>query len=278
MSTADAKEQLHRSGARTTVLVVLAAISLGSGVWTLYQLGGAPSVVYYPLAVLVFVALPVAAGIVARRWCSPRRPARDVGVALCAWLSLSVLFVGAYAFVPYLLLVDTVTPPTECDGSYITDARRQHVDGHEAVLIVEDDAVRVDTVLGRQPGPTRTYVVDKATDAVVYSIDYPDDNVAVAIRGHVIYLFNDALGTWIDKRTGESMQDRRLISVDSYGRNVPDSFENTGVFGWRGTFETTGYFSIWWDDGEVELLRKLTFSGLQRGCHVDGATGQLTKL
>ena len=261
------------------IRVAAAIVVVDIGVWLVYQcvLGG-PSAGFYPMVGVCFLVVPVLGAAVAARRPGTRRGRTFAAVAGGVVVVQVFSFVLGYAFVPYFAAVTTVDPPASCDGSYTGTDRRIRVGEKTMILLIQEKDVLVAAEVDAATRASTVHLVRTPDLAVLYSVSYPDDNVAVAMSGTTVFLFNEALGTMVDRATGAPVRERMVVSIDSYGRNVPDSFENTGMFGWRGTFETSGYFSIWWRDGSVELLQELTFSGLQDGCYIDGQTNTVRKL
>lgn len=262
---------------RRVIAVATAAASVDLGGWLVYQFAlGAPSRAFYPMAAACFVVVPIVGAAIAARYRSRTRGRAFAAVFGGVTGAQVLAFIVGYAFVPYFAAVATVDTPPSCDGSYTNNDRRIRIDGRTMISLIEERDVLVTAEVDATTRASTVRLIRTTDHTLLFSISYPDDNIAVAVSPTTVFLFNEALGTLIDRDTGA--RTRRLVSIDSYGRNVPDSFENTGIFGWRGTFETTGYFSIWRRDGSVELLQKLTFSGIQNGCLIDGPTGAIHKL
>ena len=54
--------------------------------------------------------------------------------------------------------------------------------------------------------------------------------------------------------------------MDNYGMNT------------NMKFQTSGIISIWYKDGTVKSLTRLTFNGIIQGCYIQGETGKIIKL
>jgi len=68
----------------------------------------------------------------------------------------------------------------------------------------------------------------------------------------------------INKRSGE--REERFVTMDNYGMNT------------NMKFQTNGIISIWYKDGTVKSLTRLTFNGIIQGCYIQGETGKIIKL
>lgn len=276
----------HRSPAWPAVTIAVFVVALDTGLWLVYQCAlGSPRGWFYAMAGLCFVLIPLIGALTAvrvmqRRPAPPSRArAAGTGAAILGAVVGAQLvgFLVGYSFVPYVTAVTTVdTRVARCDGTYTTSDRRIQVGGRTGIVLHQDTDVIAAAVVDPDTHASSVHLIRPDDDKIVFSISYPDDTVAVAVSDTTVFIFNDALGTLIDKGTGARAP--RAMSIDSYGRNESHPFESPSLFGHDGTFETTGYFSIWWQDGSVDLLQRLTFSGIQSGCFIDGDTNTLHPL
>lgn len=268
----------RRHGPLRLIAAVAVTVSVATAVWAAYQLGfGAPSPAFYWIAGVCFLAIPVAGGWTIARTRSSRRARTTAAVASVSFVVQLALFVLAYSFGAYFLLAATVTTPGYCDGGYRGTGPRIRVAGHDAIVIAQDPAVTVATTVDPTTRASTTYVLRRPGTSVLYTIGYPDDTVAVALDQTSVVLFNNALGTFIDKHSGRPI--RYPLTLDSYGANHRHASDNHGLGPAKsGVFETTGYFSFWRADGSVRLLEKLTFNGIQSGCLINGHDKTISEL
>jgi hypothetical protein len=225
---------------------------------------------FYCFALLCFLAGPLAAGFVAVKNSETGRTATFLisgGIVLGTSL---FLFVLTYAFA-IILLITTVPVPASCDSTYhgtgMPAALGYTLPGGADGIVVSEDA---DTLIVARPDyewpphPITVFLVNRSDGKILWSAGFPSDNIAAAIDDDTAYVFYEGLGEFIDRHTG--LRQDRVLSMDNYGMNT------------NGKFQTTGIISFWKRDGTVKSLSRLTFSGVVRGCHIRGDTGEITRL
>lgn len=216
---------------------------------------GAPPKLFHIFAIFGFVGGALIAVCVAKRLHPKNNVGKLLAIGGATLGALLVMFIIVYAFITRGFFITTVPIPAYCDGVYSEEPAYTMPDGTPGVLVAQDADVTIAAKIDAKD-ESDVYVVRRADTKIIWQNHFKDDTIAVAFDDAYAYIFNDALGNWVNKETGREDMDR-ILSIDTYGQNTNN-------------FETTGIFSIWHKDGSVQSLRILTFSGIIKGCAVDG--------
>lgn len=225
---------------------------------------------FYPWAFFVFLIAPAITGCIAVM----RSPTRKVYAFLIGSSSVLTSVTLLFIFVCAIAIrfgIGSIQLATDCDSTYAN----HHIpsalaymfrSGSEGILLIHDTSTAIVATVDYQhmPHPSTIALVRTSDEKVLWNITFPHDTVAVAMDTTTAYIFQDGIGYFIDKHTGQ--QEDNYMTMDSYGIND------------RGFFETVGIISSWKTDGSVKLLTSLTFNGIAQGCYINGNTQTIIKL
>jgi hypothetical protein len=250
-----------------TKIGVIVGLSWGMLSGVIYQVVlHAPRSAFYFFALLAFVIGPIIGGFVAAKKPAEHRSKVFIFSSAISFVLLSGIFILTFAFVP-VFLVTSFNLPSSCNGTYKSaDISREisyiFPDGTRGVLINQNASSLVATKIDYNlpSHPTHTYLIRRSDNKVLWHIDFADDTVAVAFDNDTAYVFNNALGYFLDTQTGERKD--VALSMDNYGYNDHDKFQTTGIF------------TTWHRDGSVKSLSRLYFNGVERGCYITGNTSR----
>lgn len=230
----------------------------------------APKSLFYFFAVLAFGVGPFIGGfITAARSARQKRRAFLFSSLTSSGLLLSI-FILVFAFMPVLFMT-SLNLPQSCNGTYKSTNPPPKIaytfpDGTQGIVLNENATSLVATKIAyNQPShPTHVYLIRRRDDKALWQKDFANDTVAVECDSDTAYVFNDALGYFIDTNTGERQD--IVLSMDNYGYND------------HAIFQTIGIMTIWRRDGSVSSLAHLYFSGIEKGCYITGSTSSISKL
>jgi hypothetical protein len=225
---------------------------------------------FYWFALPYFLAGPLIAGTVTAGATHKNRYKASLTSAGAVFGMAILIFVLTYAL-GIVLLITSVDLPSYCDSTYqnsdLPAAIKYDLPGGDDGIVVVEDAssmvvVKID--YERSLHPSTVLLIDKSDGRILWSADLPNDNIAAALDNDTAYIFYEGLGDLLDRRTGERID--RFVTMDNYGMNT------------NMKFQTTGIISIWYKDGKVKSLTRLTFNGIIQGCYIKGETGKIITL
>jgi hypothetical protein len=226
--------------------------------------------VFYWFALPYFLAGPLVAGTVTSLKSHKHKNADSLTSIGAVFGMTLFLFVLAYA-ITIIFLITNIELPASCDSTYQSDnlpyaLKYRLPGGDEGIVVIEDasSAVVAQIDYERPPHPTTVYLINKSDGIILWAADLPNDNIAAALDNDTAYIFYEGLGDFINKRSGKL--EERFLSMDNYGMNT------------NMKFQTTGIISVWYKDGTVKSLPRLTFNGIIQGCYIYGENGKIITL
>jgi hypothetical protein len=243
-----------------------------------------PGALFYPFAIVVFIAGPLLAAVTAarQRRSNKRRAFLAAGSAVFGLATL--LFAVSYVVYPQLART-SVSLPAFCGafdgGPHPPASLAYDLPGVGATTrLTSNDHIAVVAAIDftHAPYPSTVYLVQKGDGRVLGSLGFPNDSLSAAIDGGTLYLYNDKLGFLIDARTGAQITS--FMIIDNYGglsstdRPVFAPGRATG----RWYMETTAIISSWRVDGTVVSRARPVFNSIAFSCFITGQTGVVTEL
>jgi hypothetical protein len=230
----------------------------------------APSSLFYVFAVLSFLLGPVVAGSIDTVISPSHKFIIFLASSGVVFGSIFVLFFLIYAIL-IRLFTTSVQLPTYCDGTYHqgnipSNLKYSLPDKVRGILINSDNNTAVVATIDYDhlPHPSTLFLINKASGDILLRTYFPDDNIAAALDYNTVYLFNNGIGLFVNKLTGE--RENYFLTMDTYGTNT------------LGYFETSGIISSWNRNGSVKSLPHLSFNGIVQGCYISAAAKEIIKL
>lgn len=152
-----------------------------------------------------------------KKWLTRRRVVTVVPVALVG--ALGVLLLVVFVALPLVGSFGSVSVLENCTdlASHLPASREYALPGiGTGTLLVEnaDIAAIVMANYGETPFTTQVYLVNRHTNQVANSFEFPTNVIDAGFDDTALYLFNDKLGHFVSARTGESIN--FVVTSDNY--------------------------------------------------------------
>ena len=140
-----------------------------------------------------------------------------VGLAIAGAMvvALFAMYTGFLLTSPY----DAKAIPATCTtaAAQFPASRTYDLPGLGTGVVVTGDSSTAVVLIGNygsNPFAAHVYVVDRATNSVIRSFEFSNDEVAASIQDGVVYLFNDAIGYFFEASTGAKVPS--IVESDNY--------------------------------------------------------------
>jgi hypothetical protein len=145
-------------------------------------------------------------------------PRRTLLAAL-GLLAAMVVLIGTYLFFVIASPYASEPVPASCSTSvsHIPATAQYDIPGvGSGVLLTEDSttAVAITANYGQTPLTVDGYIVSKNRRSVLRHLSLANAELAAAIHGGTVYLFNDKIGYWTDAGTGQPIN--YFVESDNY--------------------------------------------------------------
>lgn len=233
---------------------------------TIFQGSGT---LFYWFALFFFIIGPLVAGFTTMSRLTDNK-IRGFGISVILVLGTALIFFILVYAIGIVFLINTINLPGMSNETYQIenlppDTIYTIPGGARGILVKEDTNTAIvaiiDPVSHQHPGTV--LLIQKNKGDILWSIDVPSDNIAVAMDNDTAYIFHHGIGYFINKNTGELLN--KFLSMDNYGTNS------------MGKFQTTGIISTWNRDGTVKPLNRLTFNGIVNGYFIRGNTEEILR-
>lgn len=238
---------------------------------------------FYFFAALAFLGGPLIAGITA----AVRAPKRKLPAFFAAggivFGVVFALFILMYLVIPQFQRT-SIRLPAACDDSAISSPLPAPLayplleTGGTGILVADDaETAVVAAIAPTPPYPSEIYILDKADNHILQTLDFPNDVIMGAVDEGIVYLYNDKLGAVLDARTGAFKHNFSLI--DNYGglsQSDRPMLMGTSDGSWY--VETSAVISSWGADGSVRSRPHIVLNAVARSCFINGQTGEVTEL
>lgn len=179
-----------------------------------------------------------------------------------AILALFSILLGYFVVQPVLAHFDSMQVPSYCNTSvsHLPRSRDYIIPGEgRGTLLAENTstAVVVATDYGKAPFLTHAYVIDKASERILQTFDFQDDNVDAGFDGDTLYLFNDNIGYFVDAKSGIRLHN--IVLIDNYRA----LFESNGNRFVQSDITISGITSTW----HLIVRHHFHMSGVAYGCY-----------